>query len=221
MLILKWLSYLTEITLEQRESDISGHLTVSLHKGRHCLSTENAIYSWADLYTNFYTVFKDLRIEENPPQDILVLGLGLASIPWMLEKNFHLKASYTAVELDEEVVDLASKYAISRLESPVECIVTDANAYIMQCYDEYDMICVDLFVNDKVPSVFESYKFLKRCSECLRPGGKLLFNHIVRNDQEATHTEDFYKKVFQQVFPEGFYLEPLHNKVFVGIKAGE
>jgi len=140
-------------------------------------------------------------------KNVLVLGLGLGSIPMMLEKNFEKKYHYTAVEIDESVIYLASKYALPKLESKIEMICADAFAYVMQCEQQFDMVCMDVFLDDIVPEAFEDILFLEKLKQLVHPNGILLFNRISNHRLDATNAEVFYKEKFKQVFPEGSYLE--------------
>ncbi|MBL0101907.1 MAG: hypothetical protein IPP49_19210 [Saprospiraceae bacterium] len=51
--IQKWLSYFTEIHIESVTSDYNEELEVLLNNGRYQLCTPNAVYSYADKYSNF------------------------------------------------------------------------------------------------------------------------------------------------------------------------
>ncbi|MBK8426044.1 MAG: hypothetical protein IPL27_08815 [Lewinellaceae bacterium] len=77
----KWLSHLTPITIEETASEHNPELTVALSRGRLQLLSGDAIYSWDDLYQNFIIAFDHLKIDEEPFEDVLILGLGLGSIP--------------------------------------------------------------------------------------------------------------------------------------------
>ena len=87
----KILSYFFEFHIESAPSEINPHLYVSLNRGRYQLSTANAIYSFEDLYDNFFDAFKKVNLDQYPIKNVLVLGLGLGSIPLMLEKNLKKK----------------------------------------------------------------------------------------------------------------------------------
>jgi len=77
----KILSYFFELPLETILSNQQLPLTVCYHRGRFQLYSENAIYSWDDLYTQFRDVFNYLSIEIKEKKEVLLLGLGLGSIP--------------------------------------------------------------------------------------------------------------------------------------------
>ncbi len=180
---------------------------MSLNRGRYQLCTAHAIYSFEDLYDNFFEAFRIIDLDKFPIKNVLVLGLGLGSIPTMLEKNFGKKYHYTAVEIDESVIYLASKYALPKLESKIEIICADAFAYVMQCEQQFDLVCMDVFLDDIVPEAFEDILFLEKLKQLVHPDGILLFNRISNHRLDITNAEVFYKEKFKQVFPEGSYLE--------------
>ena len=73
-----------------------------LVKGRYQLCTEKPFILTETKYDNFANAFRQISLEG--VNDVLVLGLGLASIPYILEKIHHKDFVYTGVEIDEEVV---------------------------------------------------------------------------------------------------------------------
>ncbi|MGB1120856.1 MAG: hypothetical protein ACPG3Z_02595, partial [Saprospiraceae bacterium] len=85
----KILSYVYEFHVESIAGDINDTLHVSYTQGRYQLSTQNAIYSFGDLYTNYYQAFEQINLDKYDIQNVLILGFGLGSIPLMLENNFH------------------------------------------------------------------------------------------------------------------------------------
>ena len=203
----KILSHLFEFHIESAPSELNPHLYVSLSRGRYQLSTANAIYSFEDLYDNFFESFKKINLDKYPIQNVLILGFGLGSIPTMLEKNFEKKYKYTAVEIDESVIYLASKYALPELESPIEIICADAFAYVMQCQQKFDMICMDVFLDDIIPDAFEEDIFLRKLKTLVNKNGILLFNRLASKPQDIENTKIFYKKNFKPIFPNASYLD--------------
>ena len=218
-MISKWkkiLSYLYDIPLESVRGRDGVILNVCLSKGQYQLYTKHAIYSYGSRYANFYKLFKKMRIKESPPGEVLLLGMGLGSIPYMLERDFGVVANYTAVEYDEEVIALASKYVLGALNAPVSVLHTDAAAYVSYSEGRYDMICVDIFVDDVIPPVFQSISFLKSVQNLLAPGGILIFNRLYRDAHAKADTRRYYSSVFKQVFPEAQKIVLDLNAMLVG-----
>ena len=211
----KALSYLFEVPIHTTSSEVNELLSVSLVRNRLQLSTAKSIYSFDDLYSNFFRAFELIKLPK-PDTEILILGLGLGSIPYMLEKNFNRKYRYIAVELDESVIDLASKFSLNRLISPIQIIHTDAELFIKTHQSKYALILVDLFIEDLVPSFFESKQGNELLKKMLQAKGTVLFNRLYRTGRDKKSTDDFYHKVFRRVFNDPDYLEVDGNRILVG-----
>lgn len=211
------LSYFTEIAVEATSSNYNKHLYVSLVHGRYQLSTEDAIYSWGDKYSNFKKIFDQMHLEEYDIQDVLILGMGLCSIPYMLERAGH-RCSYTGVEIDEEVIYLASKYVVPELESDVQIIQADAAAFVDQCHERYDLITVDLFIGQEIPAVFLNQSFVERTKHLLKENGILIYNTIGRTPELAEQSIAFYDNHFSPVFKHSDVMRVEGNLMLVSRK---
>ena len=211
----KWLSYLTEVHIESAPSDVNPHLYVSMRNGRYQLSTANAIYSYEDLYTNFLYAFRQIDFSKLPGKEVLQLGLGLGSVPLMLERVFDQDFNYLAVELDPNVIYLANTYALSELYSPVTTIRADAFAYTQQLEETFSMICMDIFLDDVIPAPFLTVAYLETLRDLLQPGGIVLYNCLYRTAEDKKDTEAFYNDVFKAVFPDSRHLDVKGNWVLV------
>ncbi len=212
---IKTASYFADIQLETVESVYSGSLEVICRKGRYALCTNNAVYSYDDLYVNFSDSFERLDLDAYGLKDVLVLGLGLGSIPWLLEKKFNKIYNYTFVEIDQKIVNLATHYTLSELEAPYSVVCEDALTYTKRCQETFDLVIVDLFIDNTVPSAFESLAFLEELKRLLRPGGLLLYNRLTDTPELLAQTEQFYEQGFQQVFPAGISLELGTNRMLI------
>lgn len=211
----KWLSYLWEIPVERTYSTYNESLSVYLKNGRYQLCTANAIYSYDDLYDNFTRAFRRLDLEKRNIQEVLILGLGLGSIPYTLERVFSQKYHYTAVEIDEVIIDLAHRYTLQHIESSVEVISTDAQWYVAQTTQTFDLICMDVFQDDEVPEDFEEIAFLENLKECLNPDGWLLYNRLSYNKEDEQKTRFFFEQTFRKVFPQATYLDVHSNWILL------
>lgn len=200
----KWLSYLYPIPIERLSSSKNPQLTVVLDRGRLQLLSGNAIYSWDDLYHNFTTTFAQLNIKNRDTADVLILGLGLGSIPYILETVYHRQYRYIAVEWDEAVAHLATKYTLPRLKSRVDIIISDAEYFVCATRAQFDLIAVDIFEDDRTPAIFESVDFLRACRQRLNPEGLILYNRLYNSDINRKDSLTFYREVFCRVFDKDF-----------------
>ncbi len=198
----KWLSYLTDVHIESSGSDYNPELHVLLSKGRYQLCTNEAIYSFGDKYDNFGSVFNQIDLpSDHHPVDVLILGFGLGSIPILLEHIHQKKYQYIGVEIDEEIIYLASKYVLDELESDIQLIQADANLFVQINESKYDIIAMDVFDSDKIPQIFQEEEFLLNVSASLSEQGLLIYNRLYQTDEDKKEADSYFNAVFNKVFP--------------------
>lgn len=196
--IKKIISYFYPLTLEQTASEYNRLLEVQLSKGRYMLLTENAIYSYGDLYDNYGDSFKKMELPSHENVEVLVLGLGLGSIPQMLEQVWKKNYGYTCVEIDETVIQLAEKYVLKNLKSPIDIICGDALHWVEITEQQFDIICVDIFVDTATPIGFRQADFLEQCYNLLAENGVLLYNCLGYDEKDCHESERFYHQTFKK-----------------------
>lgn len=214
----RFISFFNEIHIESAPSEHNPHLYVSLSRGRYQLCTANAVYSFEDLYDNFALAFAKMDLENLPIKKVLILGFGLGSIPQILEQLFKKDYEYTAVEIDESVLYLANKYTLPAIKSSIEIICADAFSYIQQSTEKFDMIAMDVFLDDIIPPAFQEASLLKKLQNMLTPKGVLLYNCLAFNKSDLKKTNTFYKKTFKKIFPNGTYLNVNGNWILLNSK---
>lgn len=213
----KIISYFKDVVIDMENSPFNGEMAVILRKNRLLLTSENAIYSWDDLYHNFYRAFEHIGKEKIRSWDnVLVLGLGLGSIPYMLEKKFSAACSFTFVEIDNAVIELAEYYSLPRLSSAYEIHNEDALEFISNCTEKYDCICVDIFQDHKIPVEFNSPEFISAIRGLLLPGGIAISNRLRSNDNENPDTPCYYEDVFSKAFASSEKLTLPYNNMLLG-----
>ena len=210
-----WLSHLIEWPVEELSSEHNEHLKVVLHRGRYKLITDGAIYSFGDLYSNYRESFERLDWTTHPVKSCLILGLGMASIPDMLVSRFKRNIEFTAVEIDEAVTSLAYRYVLSPKKIKVQVYTADAGSFLEWHEGNYDMICSDVFVGDRIPEQLETEEALIAMRELLNPGGILLYNRLSRYKPDIAKNLKFKDEVFIKVFPQGGFLDVGGNWMFV------
>ncbi|MBK9256404.1 MAG: fused MFS/spermidine synthase [Saprospiraceae bacterium] len=207
----KIISYITEIHAESSSSEFNELLQVNIVNGQYQLCTSDAIYSYGDKYDNFGDSFKKLDLDSIHGKDVLVLGLGLGSIPLLLEKKEGKKYRYTAVEIDDEIIRLAGKYVLDELESEIEIVCIDAMHFLLVDQKQFDLIMVDIFINDRIPEPFLESDFLHLLGETLRPQGLILMNILYRTSVDKRLADQYFGTIFKIAFPEAFRLEVKGN----------
>ena len=210
----KLISNFREVNLEETGSAHNPYLVVLLYKGRYQLCTQNAIYSYEDKYDNFRTAFDLLQIEKKKLDNVLLLGLGLGSIPFMLERIYKVDTEYVAVEIDEVICQLADKYVLSDLDSSVQVYPIDALNYFEWYDHQYDMIAMDIFQSAEVPEDFESVDFMKTLDSRIKEGGIILYNRLSNSDEHRAKNKRFAER-WKEVFPKGGVIDCKNNLIYI------
>lgn len=174
------------------------------------------MYSFDDLYLNFRTAFDRVEIQNFKTDRILLLGAGMLSVPYILEKIHQKKFICKAVDIDPVILELAQYYAMPKLKSNIELICTDAYQFIIDEKEKYDLIVVDIFIDDLVPSKFESLDFLNTLKNILKKDGLLMYNRMSQNDSALKNTEIYYNQCFKQVYINSELLRLKGNSMLLG-----
>ncbi len=206
------LSYLWDIQVDYRSSEYNPDLIVLLSHGRYQLCTSNAVYSYEEKYHNYTAVLKK-HIDYNSLHDnkILLLGLGLGSIPIIMDGIKPSAWDFTAVEIDEEVCDLAAIYGYPKISSEIKTIITDARIYMSINENLFDIVCVDLFVGDNTPQKFRTEAFLHEVKEAVSSGGYVIYNTPAFNKEDRRISMEFYNDVFSKVFEDSQLIDAHRN----------
>lgn len=208
-----FLSYLYSISVEKTSSVYNPVLEVSIENGKYVLNADHSNYSFGSLHTIFLKAFQKLRIGEKQMDKVLLLGFGAGSVPAMLFEEFDLNCHITAVEIDEKVIELAKKYFNIQRFKNLKLIRADAFEYVQSCNHKFDMIVVDIFIDNKVPVQFESVKFLGALKRLMNNNSQLLFNKIVQQGTKASYEK--FKQNMTEVFGEYQVLNIFNNAVIV------
>ncbi|MBK9271049.1 MAG: fused MFS/spermidine synthase [Saprospiraceae bacterium] len=218
MLFRRWLSYLMDVLIESRQSELNPDLKLYWSSGRYKLVTKGAVYSFEDKYTNFLKAFQLIKTEIPQLQTVLVLGLGIGSIPQMLRQIYHSDAEITAIELDKSIIELYEKYISAKFTKKIQIIHEDGLQFAENHVGQYDLICMDIFVDSKVPSEFLSTSFAENLKKMLSPNGILIFNRLAENEKDEKENEIFFQNIFLPAFPSASILKLEANWMMIGRK---
>ena len=198
-------SFLVEIPIETIRNSDTNALHVTLRNGRLMLSTDYTIYSYDDKYMNFVWGLQKLRSLEG--HSVLILGLGLGAIPYILEHKFKRTYHFTAIEINPDVVRLAQRHSLPRLESTVDVICADATSYIFRLSEPFDFIFIDICQEDNIPAGAENLQFIKHLKTLIKPKGTLLYNRFYSTYKDQFMTDRFYDNVFKKVFTKAALID--------------
>lgn len=216
----RWISHLFPIPVRHFATSVHPQLWVTVSRGRYQLSTPHAIYSFEDLYLNFAEAFRHTDLTRLPGKDVLVLGLGLGSVIRILEERFHMNGDYTAVELDEGIIGLAEEFGLADLRAPVTVIAADAEIFLRLQHDrQWDLILLDIFMDDRIPDFFSSADCLDQITRCLSAGGLLVNNRLYRSAVDRSETERYQREIFEPHFPHTAALDVQGNRMLFSDRA--
>lgn len=212
----KLASYFREEVLETVESKVSGRLEIWFSYGRLELNTASVNYSFGSLDSVFREAFEQEKLRIPTEGTVLLLGVGGGNVVCILSEIGHY--TITGVELDPEVIRLGRKYFGLDDFSAMNIVLADATQFVQETKETYDMVIVDLFVDDTVPHGAEQKSFLKRLGELLNPGGTLFFNRLMHTDSLAAATEKFTRTI-QEILPGTRYIKAHKNRMLIYEKA--
>lgn len=107
----------------------------------------------------------------------LVVGLGGGSVVKRMWRDYP-EMRIDSVELDPEVVDIAQRFFELPEDERLRVYVDDGRRFIETCPDDYDMILIDAFDEDRVPRQLTTEEFLRAARDRLAPGGVMAYNFI-------------------------------------------
>jgi spermidine synthase len=199
--------------LESRSTPHNPVLEVVLLHGHCLLNARSVNYSFGTLHRVFEDAFAKLGLGQKTLKDVLVLGCGAGSVVEIVRGQYSKDCSITAVEIDPVVIELARKYFLLDRVRGLEVVCTDARAFVGSCTRRFDLIVVDLFVDDQVPAPFRTREFLESLRKLLAPEGWLVFNAI-DDTKEAAAEADELETNMRVVFLAVARLDLTGNRMF-------
>ena len=198
-LLTKFSSYISPYVIEQKHGEITSSLEVALENGKLVLNTALVNYSYGSLHEIFYKTFKKINISTKEIKNVLILGFGGGSIASILKDNFHKECTITGIEADKEVIELAKKYfSIDRFKN-LTIFNTDAYDFVLKSTETYDLIALDIFVEDETPEKFSDNQFLSGLNSLLSPDGIICYNRMLPVSKSDKRTEDLINSFNTQI----------------------
>jgi spermidine synthase len=183
----KALSYIWGIKIKSVESPLNGCLEIWYKNGRYMLDSVHTNYSFGMLHKLFRLTFSELNLSGKAGErikDVLLLGLGGGSVISILKKELNLDVRVVAVEHDPVVLELGREYFAVDKYDDTEIIIRDAYEYVMETASTFDMIIVDAFTDFEVPQKLTEHSFLNKVEEILNSRGVLIFNFIIKTQEQ-------------------------------------
>lgn len=135
------------------------------------------------------------------PENILVIGLGGATLPIALHKLLPA-ATLDSVELDPAVVKVAQRYFGYQIGPRQRVHVEDGRAFVERALAEgkrYDMVMLDAFDVDYIPAHLLTLEFLRQVRGILAPDGVMVANSFAQSRMYERESVT-YAEVFGEFF---------------------
>lgn len=146
-------------------------------------------------------LFSSLLLLENPPEKILIVGLGGGTMSNTLHQLYP-NAIIENVEIDPAVIKVARQYFSFFENDNITSKVQDGRIYVKRAAmkkQKYDWIILDAFNGDYIPEHLLTKEFLQETKALLSENGVLSANTFSISDLYA-HESATYKAVFGDFF---------------------
>lgn len=183
-------------------SKYSGVLEITYDRGQKVLDSRNTSYSYGNLQRVWDKVLQRIRIKD--VNRTLILGMGAGSSIQLLREKYNYDRKIVAVELDPVIVEIARDEFGIRPDNNLRIETTDAAEYVSRKTRKFDLILIDLFIDNKVPDILLQRPFWENTAKKTAPGGIILFNAFLDDDkletvthvlQESGHTVERWPKI--------------------------
>lgn len=136
---------------------------------------------------------------------VLLLGMGAGTMLHSLQKTYP-NCSFTSVEIDQTIVDLAYKYFDLAEITNNQVLVADAMDVVLnpQKYNitkKFDCIILDTYIGGALPTQVAKKEFIDKAFELAEPGAFVIINRIVYKDRisELEELEAYLNKHIQKL----------------------
>jgi spermidine synthase len=190
------LSYLIPIKIYQTKSDINKNLEITWNNGQLVLDSKNTNFSYGNLQKVLRFGLKKIGLSKiSNFKTILVLGVAGGSVIKTLVDEFEYKGKITGVEIDAETINLANKYfGLDKIDN-LQIIITDAEKFVKEINETYDLIIIDIFEDNIMPNFLFENTFISNVLKILNTNGFVIFNTIVIDNSAQIRNEKFVKLI--------------------------
>jgi spermidine synthase len=154
----------------------SGVLELKYLDGKILLDSPSASHSYGTVQK--VLEFALQKIQLSNIQTVLVLGLGGGSVIRSLRRRFRYRGRIKAVEIDPLMVNVAKyEFGLAR-DKRTKILCCEASAYVSGATKTFDLIIVDLFIDNQVSKEILSEGFWCKLKDRLSPNGYIIFNSM-------------------------------------------
>jgi spermidine synthase len=143
-------------------------------------NTHQSAMNLKDGYTSsiLYPDYLHLAIALKPDaKRVLVLGMGGGTVTKRFWRDYP-GVRVDTVEIDPMVIDVAKRFFQYPTDARLRTFNEDARRYVQSTNERYDIIIVDCYYADAIPSHLVTDEFFRECKAKMTPDGVLAYNVI-------------------------------------------
>jgi spermidine synthase len=197
----KLLSYIIPVNIHKQNSAISKNIEITWVNGELVLDSKNTNYSYGSLQRILRKGLKNIGYERiSKMNHILVLGVAGGSVIKTLSEEIKFKGKITGVEIDPEIIKIASSYFHLDQIPNFTVVIDDAFEFVLKTKEKYDLIIIDIFQDTTMPNfLFEEF-FQNRTCFLLKEKGIILFNTMCLSENENLRNKIYLENVNSELF---------------------
>ena len=133
------------------------------------------------------------------PKRVLLAGTGGGSTARYFASRFP-DVIGDAIEKSDLITTIARDffYFPSQDQNNWKIITADIVTYVEQCQQFYDLIVIDIAVDQKTPEWIVDRQFLQQCRSILSKNGQVVFNLLVDDDNAFLHYLSAIRDIFDR-----------------------
>ena len=189
-------SYILPYQVKKIQSQINGVLKVRYIDGKKRLDARDSNYSFGSVTPILKKGLEKIRFGDDT-WTILLLGLWWGSVIETIRETFHSRAYIEVVEIDPLMIEVAKQeFGLERFQN-VTIVEGDALDYIKNSSAPFDLIIIDIFINNVTPDAFIEEVFLSQLSTHLSQNGYIIFNtmRVTMDSAKVNKIESSFTKL--------------------------
>jgi len=201
--------------LEIKNSKYNGELKVikSIGLGTY-IQADGLTQSGGVVETIWKQALRKVASSKYQVASILILGLGGGTVVKLVNKYWP-QAKITGIDIDSTIVNLGKKY-LGLNKYQIDEKIIDAEKFIKNNNQKFDLIIVDLYNGNNFPAKFETENHIHLVRTVLSSNGITVFNRLYYGEKRpmAVKFGNKLQKNFKKVdwfYPEANLMFVCHN----------
>ena len=130
------------------------------------------------------------------PENVLILGTAGGSLIHFFQHHYP-QCQITAVEIDAELLKLMHEHMhLPRASDQLTYVIDDARFYLKNCQQKFDLVFVDIFLDNQSPDWLLGAESMQSIHRCLSDQGAVGYNLMIPGEHEFNQ----YYRDLRQVY---------------------